>query len=158
MFDMAKTPPAIPLKTMLEAIDRNDFGFYSRLTPEQKKAFSPWLAMRYASSATGPAAYHYLLMVNDIVNTDFSTLTKHPELQWMLLAVCGIGRPTFHPWIPPGKGKKKKSKLFDFVRQAYPTMEHKDIDLWLTLNTKEDIKQLAVESGMDDKEIKELFK
>jgi len=155
---MPKKQPAIPLKAMLEAIDRNDLEFYDRLTPDQQKEFSPWLAMRYASSASGMAAYHYLLMVNDIVNCDFSTLKNHPGLQWKLLAVCGQGSPTFHPWIPPGKGKKKKSNIFDFIKQTHPLMENKDIDTLISLNTKEDLKQLAKESGMDDKDIKELFK
>jgi hypothetical protein len=155
---MPKKEAAIPLKSMMEAIDTNDFDFYSRLTDEQKKAFSPWLAMRYASSATGNMTPHYLLMVNDIVNCDFSTLKDHPNLQWKLLAVCGSGRPTFHPWIPPGKGKKKKSKLYDFVRKTYPSMENKDIDIWLSLNSEEDVIQLARDAGMDEKEIKELLK
>ena len=88
---MAKKSAKIPLRTMLQAIDTNDFDFYSRLDKEQRKAFSPWLAMRYASSASGMAAYHYLIMVNHIVNVDFSVFKKHPELQWKLLAVCGQG-------------------------------------------------------------------
>lgn len=155
---MAKKESAIPLKTMLEAIDMNDFSFYSRLTEEQKKAFSPWLAMRYASSATGNMTPHYLLMVNDIVNSNFSDLKNHPDLQWKLLAVCGAGRPTFHPWIPPGKGKKTKSKLHEFVRTVHPSIEPKDVAMWLTLQSEDDLRQMARDFGMDEKEIKELFK
>ena len=96
----------IPLKDITSAIDRCDFDFYARLSKEDKKAFSPWMVMRYASSARGVDAYHYLLMVNDIVNIEFNTLKKHPELQWKLLAICGVGHNTFHPWVPPGTGKK----------------------------------------------------
>lgn len=155
---MPKKPPAIPLKTMLEAVDTNDFAFYSRLTEEQKKAFSPWMAMRYVSSATGNMTAHYLLMVNDIVNRDFSALKHHPDLQWKLLAVCGCGRPTFHPWIPPGKGKRKSSKVKDLLHSVYPQMGYDDIDLLAAINTEDDLRMLAEDMGMDAKDIKDLFK
>lgn len=155
---MPKKPSAIPLKSMLEAIDTNDFEFYSKLTPDQKKEFSPWLAMRYASSAQGNMAAHYLLMVNDIVNSNFSELKNHPDLQWKLLAVCGCGRPTFHPWVPPGKGKRKTSKLKDLLHSIYPHMGYDDIDLLISVNSEDDLKQFARDAGMDEKEIKDLFK
>ena len=155
---MPRKPGAIPLKSMLEAIDTNDFDFYSNLTPDQKKEFSPWLAMRYASSAQGNMAPHYLLMVNDIVNSNFTELKKHPDLQWTLLAVCGCGRPTFHPWVPPGKGKRKKDKVRDLLHSRYPLLKYDDIERMLLINTEDDIRELAQDMGMDEKEIKELFK
>ena len=152
----------IPLQEMLKAIDTNDFDFYSRLDDDQKKAFSPWLAMRYASSAKGTAAYHYLLMVNDIVNVDFSVLkgvaakpeTQHPELQWKLLAVCGQGTTAFHPWIPPGR---QISKLHKFLREIKPLLNSDERNLLLMMNDKDDITMLAQNHGYSDKEIKELF-
>jgi len=146
----------IPLQEMLKAIDTNDFDFYSRLDDDQKKAFSPWLAMRYASSAKGTAAYHYLLMVNDIVNVEFSTLKKHPELQWKLLAVCGQGTTAFHPYVPPG-GKKKITKLHKFLREIHPLLNGDEINLLLMMNDKDDVTLLAQNHGYSDKEIKELF-
>jgi hypothetical protein len=155
---MSKKPAAIPLKSMLEAIDTNDFEFYAKLTPDQQKEFSPWLAMRYASSAQGNTTAHYLLMVNDIVNNNFSELKNHPDLQWKLLAVCGSGRPTFHPWIPPGKGKRKTSKLKDLLHRIYPHMGYDDIDMLVAINTEDDLKQFARDSGMDEKDIKDMFK
>lgn len=154
---MSKQASKIPLQEMLKAIDRNDFDFYSKLDDDQKKAFSPWLAMRYASSAKGTDAYHYLLMVNDIVNVEFSTLKKHPELQWKLLATCGIGHTTFHPFIPPG-GKRKKSGLHKFLMKMYPTMNHSELDLLVSINDEESIKELAKDHGYSEKEIKELLK
>lgn len=148
----------IPLKDITGAIDRCDFDFYARLSKEDKKAFSPWMVMRYASSARGADAYHYLLMVNDIVNVEFNTLKNHPELQWKLLATCGIGHNTFHPWVPPGKGKKKATKIGKFLHDTYPTLNRKEIELLEQMNSKDDLKQLAKDHGMDDKTIKDLFK
>ena len=152
-----KKKASVPLKDMLAAIDRNDFDFYSRLDKDQKKAFSPWLAMRYASSASGQAAYHYLLMVNDIVNVDFSVLKKHPELQWKLLAVCGQGSPAFHPYMAPGRSKKK-SKLHKFLLGLNPNLNTEELDLLLAMNDKDDITELAKNNDYSDKEIKELLK
>jgi len=152
-----KKAAKVPLREMLNALDRNDFDFYSRLDKEQKKAFSPWLAMRYASSASGTDAYHYLLMVNDLVNVDFSSLKKHPELQWKLLATCGIGHTSYHKYIQPGK-KKAKTKLHKFLVELYPTLNEKERDLLLALNDKDDLTQLAKDNGLSDKEIKDLFK
>jgi hypothetical protein len=152
-----KKEPAIPLREMLKAVDTNDFNFYSRLSTEQKKSFSAWMAMRYASAAQGNAAYHYLLMVNDIVNRDFSALKGHPELQWKLLCVCGIGQPTFHPWIAPGK-KRKRSKVQAFLGERFPQLSNSEIDTLEQLNSKNDIRKLAEDFGMQDKDIDELFK
>jgi hypothetical protein len=150
------TVEAIPLRDMTNAIDTNDFGFYSRLTKDQQKAFSAWMAMRYASSATGTAAYHYLLMINDIVNVEFNTLKHHPELQWKLLAVCGIGSPTYHPWIAPGK-KRKKNKVEQFLAGLYPLLSHNEIKMLAKLNTREDIYELAKDTGMSDKDIEKML-
>jgi len=154
----AKKKNNIPLKDITAAIDRCDFDFYSRLSKEDKKAFSPWMVMRYASSARGTDAYHYLLMVNDIVNVDFNTLKNHPELQWKLLATCGIGHNTFHPWVPPGKGKKAATKVGKFLHQVFPTLNRKEVELLEQINSKDDLKELAKDHGLDDKAIKDLFK
>lgn len=148
---------SIPMKDMLKAIDTNDFDFYSRLDKAHKKAFSPWITMRCASSASSSAAYHYLLMVNDIVNVDFSSLKKHPELQWKLLAVCGQGSQTYHPWLAPAKGKTK-NKLHKFLLSIHPNLNESELNLLLAMNDKDDITLLAKDHGYSNKEIKDLLK
>ena len=45
---MAKKPQ-IPLQEVMKAIDKKDRGWYNRLDAERKKAFSPWMMMKYAS-------------------------------------------------------------------------------------------------------------
>jgi len=152
-----KKKASIPMKDMMKAIDVNDFDFYSRLDAEHKKAFSPWIVMKCASSASSNAAYHYLLMVNDIVNVDFSVLKDHPDLQWKLLAVCGQGSQTYHPWLQPGKGKTK-NKLQKFLLSMHPNLNTDELNLLLAMNDKDDIIELAQMNGYSDKEIKDLFK
>mgnify|MGYP000011378625 CR=1 FL=1 len=146
----------IPLKEMLSALDNNDFDFYTRLSDEEKKVFSPWLAMRYASAAQGNLSSHYLLMVNDIVNVNFSSLTAHPDLQWKLLAVCGAGSNAFHPWIPPSK-KKAKNKIQEFLTERYPHLKRDEIELLQEINNADELRDLARDYGLDEKQVSEIF-
>lgn len=153
---MAKQPQ-IPLKDVMAAIDKKDRSFYSRLNDEQKKAFSAWMMMRYASSCQGKNSLHYLLMVNELVNKDFSAVSSHPELQWLLLSACGSGKVEFHPYIKPPNARKKKDKLRDFLSELYPTMKSDDMELFISINDKKDLKELMLSHGYDDKTIGEVL-
>lgn len=147
----------IPLDKMLYALDTNHLDFYKELTPGQQKSWSAWLAMRYASNAAGSNAYHYLLMTNSLVNVDFNALRHHPELQWKLLALCGVGNKTFHQWIAPGK-KGKKDKVCDFLLTVYPEMNTRDIKVLSSILSNDELIELCKSNGLDDKTIKELTK
>jgi hypothetical protein len=89
----------------LEALDRKDYGFYSRLTDEQKKKFVPYMLLHWMATVSGSAdLQRFYLMNTDIVaNTYFlnERVNQHPELQWLMLcsASPGIGKQ-FHKWIP----------------------------------------------------------
>ena len=154
---MAKKPPAIPLKDVMLAIDKKDRTFYNRLTDEQKKAFSAWMMMRYCSSVQGRHAEDYIYLTNELVNFQFMEVSKHPELQWLLLSLCGSGKVQFHPYLKPPNARKKKDKVFEFVYAIYPHMKSADITQFIELNDKHDLKQLAKAHGYDDKTIKEIF-
>ena len=148
--------PKIQLKSMLAAIDRGDKNFYKNLSPEQKKEFSPWLAMRWASSCKGDYAEHYMLMVNDIVNVNFSDLNAHPELQWKLLAVCGVGRQQYHEWIKP-PSKKGKNKIQAALAVLFPKLRSDELALFEKIHTKAELKQIFKDAAYNDKEIKAIL-
>ena len=152
-----KKAPAIELKDVMNAVDRKNRGFYLNLTDEQRKAFSAWMMMRYASSAQGNAGAHYLFMVNELVNKNFSDVSKHPELQWLLMSACGTGKPEFHPYIKPPNGRRKKDKVSEFLSSIYPLLKQDELDLLQTLNSRDDLKGLAEAHGLSDKEIAEIF-
>jgi len=137
----------------MAALDKKDRGFYSRLTDEQKKAFSAWMMMRYASSVQGRNVEHYILMVNELVNKDFSVLSKHPELQWLLLSSCGSGKIEFHPYIKPPNARKKKDTVKTELSKIYPSIKNDELDLLISLNTKQELKELFQTHGYDDKTI-----
>ncbi len=154
---MAKKPPAIPLKDVMAAVDKKDRGFYNRLTAEQKKAFSAWMMMRYCSSVQGRDAANYIYLTNELVNFQFMEVSKHPELQWLLLSACGVGKIQFHPYLKPPNAKKKKNKISEFLYGLYPHSKPEDIELMIKLNSNNELKALAYDYGYDDKTIKDIF-
>ena len=137
----------------MKAIDKKDRNWYNKLNAEQKKAFSPWMMMRYASSVQGKSAPDYVWMVNELVNHKFTDVSKHPELQWLLMTAAGSGKVQHHPYIKP-----PKSKRGDFVSSVLPHLKADEIELFLSLNDDESLKELALANGYDDKEVKEIFK
>ena len=155
---MAKAPPKIPLKQILSALDRCDLDYYNRLDEDAKKAFVPFVMMRYASNTGNKALYHhYITMVNDLCNVNFSVLSKHPELFWKLLATAGVGTDQFHKFIPPAK-KAKKSKIQEFLHKLYPTYKLADLEMLEKINSKEQLGELLRNHGYEEKEIKEMLK
>ena len=149
--------PQIPLKEIMAAIDKKDRNFYNNLSDEQKKAFSAWMMMRYCSSVQGRDAANYIYMTNELVNYQFSEVSKHPELQWLLLSACGVGKIQFHPYLKPPNSRKKKNKIFEFIYSIYPHMKAEDINNMRDINTKEELTEFAVAHGYDDKTIKDIF-
>lgn len=150
--------PQIPLAEVMRAIDKKDRTWYNRLTDEQKKAFSAWMMMRYASSVQGPQAADYLWLVNELVNHKFSDISKHPELQWLLFTAAGSGKVQNHPYIKPPNSKRKKNKKSEFINDIKPHLKQDEVELLLSISTDEDIKDLAKSHGYDDKQIKDLLK
>lgn len=154
---MSKKAPSIPLKSVMTALDKRDRTWYNNLSDEQKKSFSAWMMMRYASSVQGSNAAHYIFMVNELVNCNFSDISRHPELQWLLLSACGAGKIEFHPYIKPPNSRKKKNKVAEFVSELYPHLKSDEIDLLIVLNDKLQLQQKARDHGYDDKTIKDIF-
>ena len=102
----------LPLNTVLAAIDKKDYAFYDRLTPEHQKQLSPFLLNRYVSlvKGTNELQAYYLMAGNQRVNCTYFELAKHPKLVWQLLCTVSPGMGTqFHQWI----GHKKKDKNND---------------------------------------------
>ena len=149
--------PQIPLKDIMAAIDKKDRNFYNNLSDEGKKAFSAWMMMRYCSSVQGRDAANYIYLTNELVNFQFMEVSKHPELQWLLLSACGVGKIQFHPYLKPPNAKKKKNKISEFLYGLYPHSKPEDIELMIKLNSNSELKTLAYDYGYDDKTIKEIF-
>lgn len=148
----------LTIKEEMRAIDEKDRQWYDSLTDEEKSKLSIWLLMRYTSNANDRAfVEHFLEWTNEVVNVHFNKLRKHPQLQFQLLQVVGLGRATFHPWIAPGKAAKK-NKIALWVAEHYPQFNDDEIDIFLSQHTTESLTELMEEYGLDKKSIKEILK
>lgn len=146
------------IKEEMRAIDSKDRRWYNSLTEEEKSKLGIWLLMRYTSNA-GEKMFqeHYLEWTNEVVNVHFNKLRKHPQLQWQLLQLVGLGKPTYHPWIAPGKAGKK-NKLQKWVQENYSHLNDDEVDIFISVRSKEDFIELFEEYGLDKKQIKDILK
>ncbi len=151
-----KKTSLLNIHRVLSAIDTRDKNFYSNLTADERKGFAPWLVMRWLSG-TQANTEHYLLMTNDVVNCNFSDLTKHPELQWKLMCLCGIGKTQKHQWVAPGK-KTKKDKLEEAILKVKPLLNDDELKLFIKTNSTEQLIDFLKDTGLDDTNIGEIFK
>ena len=148
---------------MLYNLDMGNKEWYNSLDNELKKTFSSYVSMRFASSVKSNKILQesYIESVNEFCNKYFSTIQKHEGdslLFWKLLCLCGSGQKQFHPWLKAPKGKGKKTKIFDFLQSCYPNYKNDEIETLISVLDKKEIKELAKQAGLDDKEIKLLIK
>ena len=148
---------------MLYNLDVGNKEWYNSLDSELKKTFSSYVSMRFASSVKSNKILQesYIESVNEFCNKYFSTIQKHEGdslLFWKLLCLCGSGQKQFHPWLKAPKGKGKKTKIFDFLQSCYPNYKNDEIETLISVLDKKEIKEMAKQAGLDDKEIKLLMK
>ena len=88
-----KKPPVLDIKRELSAVDLKNYNFYDSLTPEEKKAFSPFVLMRFTSSVQGDRDIQewFLEMTNEILvelnevtltSSNFSNATNIQKARW----------------------------------------------------------------------------
>lgn len=145
----------IPLNKILTALDRKDRDFYDNLDDDEKKGFSPFLMLRYASSIQGDPEleHYYIASTNHYANVGIleSPLSKHPKLQWLMFTAVSPGLGTMrHNWIkqkpkPKNKGTAIRKELAEF----YPSMKDCDLDLLSTMVTKRELTALRKAHGND---------
>ena len=154
--EVKKSKSTLSLTAELTAMDFCNKHFYRNLSEQHKKDIELWPLMRFMSSSREDSEHH-LLLVNKLVNHEFNTLRKHPELQWMLLSLCGNNKKQYHQWIKP-PGRAKKDLLEQELLNYYPLLKDDDIDILLKTNSKKDFEQFFKDNGYDDKTIKEILK
>jgi len=157
LVDKALNKEKLDLTKCLTAIDMRERFYYDNLLPEQQKKYVPLVLMRFLSSASNQNGLHeyYLTMINEIVNQDFWTLTKFPDLQHRLMAIVGLGKKIYHEWIPVSK-KLFNEKLYDFVKIVNPNMNDLEFKVFIKITSEESFVKLAKDYALSDKEIKVL--
>jgi hypothetical protein len=147
----------LDIKRELKALDDKNYYFYDNLTPEEKKEFSPYILMRYASNVQGDQDIQEWCVetTNQYVNMNFWSLSKnHKELLWKLFAVCGTGIPLYHPYLAAGK-KEKANKIEKLLCEIYPAMKMDEIKLLASMMDRHDKEELFDKMGFDKKQRKE---
>jgi hypothetical protein len=147
----------LDIKRELRAVDTKDYNFYSNLTDEEKKAFSPYILMRYTSNVQGNSDLQewFIETTNEYVNKNHWDLSKnHKELLWKLFAATGIGSSMYHPYLAQGK-KEKANKIEKLLIEIHPTYKLEDVKLLAKLMSKEDCEELFDKMGFDKKQRKE---
>jgi hypothetical protein len=143
---------------VMENLDYGNRQFYTQLPDEEKKAFTPYTVIRWASSvkASRDIQEHYLTYINELVNVHFWSLTKHPELQWLLMSMVGFGEKQYHQWIPMAKKEKSSSLVDSLIRSKYPDANDSEMDVMRKINTDEDFIEVARALAWSDKDLKAL--
>jgi len=127
----------------LAAIDRKDYGYYDRLTEEQRQKFSPYMLVIFLSSVSGKVELqqYHLLSTNEFANKYLfnDQIQDHPKLQWLMLCASGLGKgKQFHSYITSIKESvtslKEKASVKDI--EEYYKKSHKNI-------SDESVKELA---------------
>lgn len=147
----------LDIKRELKAVDTRDYDFYDNLSDEEKKAFSPYILMRYTSNVQGSADLQewFLETTNEYVNKNHWTLSKnHKSLLWKLFAATGVGQTMYHPYLAAGK-KGKANKIEKLLVEIYPAMKMEDIKLLASMMDKSDIEELFDKMGFDKKQRKD---
>ena len=147
------TKPSINLNQMLYNLDIGSKEWYESLDSEYKKSFSPYVAMRFASSVKSNKILQeaYIESVNEFCNKHFTTTQKHNDdslLFWKLLCLCGAGQKQFHPWIKPMKRVPNKS--LKKLQQIYPTWKETDLETLDKVITDRELEELIEAHGINE--------
>ena len=123
----------------LNAIDRKDYSYYDRLTPEQQKKFVPFMLIHWVSAIKGNKDLQsYYLQSTDYHANKYllnENVQKHPKLQWLMLCAAspGIGKQ-FHQWIPhiragvtKLKDMPKTKEMKEYFKKIYPKSSDSDL-------------------------------
>lgn len=124
----------------LAAIDRKDYGYYDRLTEEQKKKFNPFMLIKWFSYAKGnkDVQIFHTSLANKRANTYMfhEKIQDNPKLQWLMLCSAGLGGgKIFRQWLTQIseritllKDKASKDDLQKFYSKIYPNVDNEIID------------------------------
>ena len=125
----------------ITAIDKKDYSYYDRLTPEQQRKFVPFMMLHWISAIKGSSDLqgYYLRSVDYHANKYMfnESVQKNPKLQWLMLCAAspGIGKQ-FHQWIPHMKErvaklkeKPKAKEIKDYFKKIYPKLSDSDLNM-----------------------------
>lgn len=166
----AEKKPSLDIKDEMLYSDYKVFDWLESQTPEMAKTFSPVVAMKWQSVLQSPTGYDdpnyvrataeetadYIITVNEVVNQGFWDLSKYPDLQWRLMCAVGHGKQFKHGWVPLATARKKVGKVDAILLEIHPQLNNEELAILRGKFTKETFKQLLLDMGKPDADIKPL--
>lgn len=138
----------------MRQLDRKNRNFYSELTDEERKKFSNYLMIRWASCVEGSRDLQefYLIATNERLNKHFFNISRHPELQWLCASTISpdMGTPR-HNWIAPKKKLTGAGSVKKQLAELFPTYKQDEIALLAAMTTKKELDQHIRDHGRDTK-------
>lgn len=154
----------LDIKEVLKNIDQKNYEWFDHLTEDQKKSFEPYVVMQFLSSGQNDKdTKNYIEVTNELLNKNFSVLSRNKELFYKLCCVCGTGDKTFHKFIKPKSNKKQTCEyVHKFLYDLYDeSLTEDEVVLFVKENkeyTKGDWTDYAESLGWEDESIKHLTK
>lgn len=125
----------------LAAIDRKDYGYYDRLSPEQKQKFNPYMMIKwfsYVTTKNSNIEQFYVLSTNHYANKHLfnEKVYNHPKLIWLMLCASSPKQGTMRrAWIPQIrekiaslKEKSTKTEIKEYYTKTYPNTDKETIN------------------------------
>ena len=152
----------IKLANLFSAINRKDRNWWESLSKEQQQKFSSWLYTRYMSAVrhSNPIMHQYYLMAtNKNINCHVSKLTKHhAKLIYLLMTTLANeyarADHQFVPAMKKNKANKATNAKMRILTDLNPMLKDQDLQTWAEVMTNDELKELMLEHGWDEKKIK----
>jgi hypothetical protein len=136
----------------MSQLDRKNRDFYRDLTAEERKKFSNYLMIRWASGVQGARELQefYVIATNERLNKHFFSLGKLPELQWLCATTVSpdLGAQR-HQWISPRKKEPGASSVKKQLSNLFPHLKSDEIDLLAEITTKKELAEYVRQHGQE---------
>lgn len=144
----------------LKAMDQHDLSYMDRLPSEEAKGFVYPVALRFAATvvnASPEVRDWYILSVNERVNNHGDLLWNFPDLQYRLLASCGVGQVQRHEWLAPTKKASPSDTLMAFLSNYWPDAKDDELKFVISQIDEEELLRLTTDAGCTAAESKEIL-
>jgi hypothetical protein len=146
-----KKEPKLDISRVIKAVDSKNYEFYDSLNDEERKGFSPYVLMRFISSAPGTdreVQEHFVEMTNELINKNHWELSnQHPALMWKLYAATGAGVSCFHQYLPTLK--YEFDKFENLIGELNPAMKPDEVKMLASMMDENDREELFDHMGFD---------
>lgn len=145
---------AFDLFEALAKLSSGDLQWYDRLSPEDKKAASPFVLGRWL---TGTSDTAQLIRLNTFVNPYVFSLGQEKALLFKLMAAACTGKSKRYNWLK-APGAKTAPKLKLLAIEQYYDVTSREARLYESSVPAGDVINMAEELGWDSEELKKLKK